>query len=236
MTLESNEEDLELLFDSLLASNLSNAAAQNISAAESVSENSQTRMVNQLGKITRSLHDTLRELGLSQRIEAVASSIPDARDRLNYVANLTQQAAERVLNAAEAAQPLVQNMELEARQLDLAWEKMLSGQLTPAEFKTLVMHNRNFLQQLPVTTRATNGYLLEIMMAQDFQDLTGQVIKKIIDLTQSMETQLLALLLENAPEIKGETGGLAGPVIHPATANVVTSQDQVDDLLESLGF
>jgi len=236
MTLESNDDDLEMLFDSILAHKVADSVAQTASGLEDTSDSAQSRMVNQLGKITRTLHDTLRELGLNKRIEEVTSSIPDARDRLNYVANLTQQAAERVLNATEAAQPLVQNMELEARQLDMAWEKMLTGQLSTAEFKTLVMNNRTFLQRLPVATRAANGYLMEIMMAQDFQDLTGQVIKKIIDLTQTMETQLLALLLENAPEQQSEAGMLAGPVIHAAAVNVVTSQDQVDDLLESLGF
>ena len=236
MTLETNEEDLELLFDSILANIAPDTVVTTSALLDEGNESAQSRMVNQLGKITRTLHDTLRELGLNKRIEEVASNIPDARDRLNYVANLTRQAAERVLNATEAAQPLVQNMELEAQQLDMAWEKMLAGQLSLTEFKTLVMHNRAFLQQLPVVTRAANGYLMEIMMAQDFQDLTGQVIKKIIDLTQNMETQLLALLLENAPELKCETGGLAGPVIHSASVNVLTGQDQVDDLLESLGF
>ena len=77
-------------------------------------------------------------------------------------------------------------------------------------------------------------------MAQDFQDLTGQVIKKIIELTQNMEQQLLSLLLENAPaSVKAEINNslLNGPVINAqGRSDVVTSQDQVDDLLESLGF
>jgi len=97
-----------------------------------------------------------------------------------------------------------------------------------------------FLEVIPRQTKATNAYLLEIMMAQDFQDLTGQVIKKIIEVTQQMEQQLLSLLLENAlpTDKKIEYSGLLnGPVIKPVgRADVVTSQDQVDDLLESLGF
>lgn len=225
---ESNDEDLELLFDSILANNQPAAI-----------ESAPASLINQLGQITRTLHDTLRELGLNTHIEQVASSIPDARDRLNYVATLTQQAAERVLNATEAAQPLVQNLEAESQQLDQQWDLMLAGKLTPHEFKALVMRNKAFLQALPDKTSTANGYLMDIMMAQDFQDLTGQVIKKIIGLTQSMEQQLLGLLLENAPAgIKSETDtGLEnGPVINPDGRNVVTSQDQVDDLLESLGF
>jgi chemotaxis protein CheZ len=230
---ESNDEDLELLFESILASKTS--APEPIEPLEAPP----ARLINQLGQITRTLHDTLRELGLNAHIEQVASSIPDARDRLNYVATLTQQAAERVLNATEAAQPLVQNLETESKQLERQWDLMLAGKLNCDEFKSLVMQNKAFLQALPDKTSSANSYLMEIMMAQDFQDLTGQVIKKIIDLTQNMERQLLELLLENAPATtKSESPASLenGPVINPDGQGALTSQDQVDDLLDSLGF
>ena len=81
---------------------------------------------------------------------------------------------------------------------------------------------------------------LEIIMAQDFQDLTGQVIKKVVEMVQGLETQLLGLLLEAMPEqrkAEAPEGLLNGPVISSAgRGDVVTSQAQVDDLLESLGF
>ena len=190
--------------------------------------------------MTRTMHDTLRELGLNKEIEKAASTIPDARDRLNYVATMTQQAAERVLNAAEAAQPLVENMEAEASRLAGQWQLLFDKQLSVADFKTLSLQTHAFLEMVPKQTRSTNAYLLEIMMAQDFQDLTGQVIKKIIEVTRTMEQQLLSLLLENAPPaVKAEydAGLLNGPVINANGRNdVVTTQDQVDDLLESLGF
>jgi chemotaxis protein CheZ len=235
-------DDLESLFDSIVAANTSEeqteqAPAKKVVAAfEAVSSD---KVLNQLGQMTRTLHDTLRELGLNKEIEKATSSIPDARDRLNYVATLTQQAAERVLNATEAAQPLVQNMEVEAHRLGGQWQMLFDKQLNVEQFKTLVTQNIAFLDILPKQTKMTNAYLTEIMMAQDFQDLTGQVIKKIIELTQSMEKQLLEVLLDNAPpSVKAEfdTGLLNGPVINPNGKNVVTSQDQVDDLLESMGF
>jgi chemotaxis protein CheZ len=92
--------------------------------------------------------------------------------------------------------------------------------------------------EVPKQTKATNAYLTEIMMAQDFQDLTGQVIKKIIEVTQQMEQQLVTLLIENAPpSVKIDSGLLNGPVINgQGRSDVVTNQKQVDDLLESLGF
>ncbi|EKD96772.1 MAG: hypothetical protein ACD_23C01273G0001 [uncultured bacterium] len=190
--------------------------------------------------MARTLHDTLRELGLNKEIEKAAASIPDARDRLNYVATLTQQAAERVLNATEAAQPVVEKMEVEAHRLSGQWQMLFEKKLDVEQFRNLVTQTHAFLYEVPKQTKVTNGHLMEIMMAQDFQDLTGQVIKKIIEVTKSMEQQLVSLLLENAPAtVKAEfdAGLLNGPVINATgRTDVATSQDQVDDLLESLGF
>jgi chemotaxis protein CheZ len=238
-THSTDTDDLEALFDSIVAANVDEQIPEHALDNELHGMNS-GKVINQLGQMARTLHDTLRELGLNKEIEKAASSIPDARDRLNYVATLTQQAAERVLNATEAAQPLVENMEMEAHRLAGQWQLLFDRQLDVEKFKTLVMQNQAFLETVPKQTKATNAYLMEIMMAQDFQDLTGQVIKKIIELTQQMEQQLLSLLLENAPlSVKAEfdSGLLNGPVINPhGRTNVVTNQDQVDDLLESLGF
>lgn len=240
-TATQDSDDLEALFDSIVSANAAESA-QEAAANESQQAGSadNSKVINQIGHMARTLHDTLRELGLQKEIEKATSSIPDARDRLNYVATLTQQAAERVLNATEAAQPVVEKMEVEAHRLSKQWELLFEKKLDVEQFKNLVTQTHAFLYEVPKQTKATNAYLMEIMMAQDFQDLTGQVIKKIIEVTQTMEQQLLALLLENAPaSVKAEinTGLLNGPVINPhGRTDVVTSQDQVDDLLESLGF
>jgi chemotaxis protein CheZ len=197
-------------------------------------------VIDRIGHLTRTLHDALRELGLNKKIEKAASSIPDARDRLNYVATLTHQATERVLNATEAAQPLVESIEVEAHRLAGKWQKMFERQLDVEEFKDLTVQTRSFLQDVPKQTKATHAYLMEIMMAQDFQDLTGQVIKKIISITENLEQQLLELLLENASARAKEdqdTGLMSGPVIKPPPQREVASgQNRVDDLLEGLGF
>jgi len=199
-----------------------------------------SEVIDRIGHLTRTLHDALRELGLNKKIEKAGSSIPDARDRLNYVANLTLQASERVLNATEAAQPLVESMEVEAYRLSGQWQLMFENQLDVEEFKDLAAQTRAFLQDVPRQAKATHAYLMEIMMAQDFQDLTGQVIKKIVDITENLEQQLLSLLLENAPaKVKADldTGLLNGPAINSgARKDIASSQNRVDDLLEGLGF
>ena len=236
-TATQDSDDLEALFDSIVAANAAETAANESHPSEGADA---SKVINQIGHMARTLHDTLRELGLHKEIEKAASSIPDARDRLNYVATLTQQAAERVLNATEAAQPVVEKMEVEAHRLSKQWELLFEKKLDVEQFKNLVTQTHAFLYEVPKQTKATNAYLMEIMMAQDFQDLTGQVIKKIIEVTQNMEQQLLAVLLENAPaSLKAElnTCLLNGPVVNAqGRTDVVTSQDQVDDLLESLGF
>jgi chemotaxis protein CheZ len=166
--------------------------------------------------------------------------MPNARDRLAYVATLTEQAATRALNAIEAAQPIQDKLEKESERLSGEWNKLFEQKLSVDEFKALVDTTRAYLGDVPKQTRSTNGHLLEIMMAQDFQDLTGQVIKKITELAQNMEQQLVNLLVDMVPADKRseiDTGLLNGPVVNAATSgDVVTSQDQVDDLLGSLGF
>ncbi|MDP1633574.1 MAG: protein phosphatase CheZ [Gallionellaceae bacterium] len=241
-TATQDSDDLEALFDSIISANASTSkpAAAAANAPLAVGDGDPTKVINQIGHMARALHDTLRELGLNKEIEKAAASIPDARDRLNYVATLTQQAAERVLNATEAAQPVVEKLGSEAQHLAKQWDLLFEKKLDVQQFKDLVTQTHAHLHETPKQTKATNDRLMEIMMAQDFQDLTGQVIKKIIEVTQTMEQQLLSLLLENAPaSVKAElnSGLLNGPVVNAkGRSDVVTSQDQVDDLLESLGF
>lgn len=234
----NDSDDLESLFDSIVLANASESASEE--GAGAGAEKSGDKVLNQIGQMTRTLHNTLRELGLNKEIEKAASSIPDARDRLKYVATLTEKAAERVLNATEVAQPIMDKMGGESARLAGQWQLLFDKKLDVEQFKNLVMQTQAFLNEVPNQTKAASTQLTEIMMAQDFQDLTGQVIKKITEVTKTMEEQLVSLLLETAPpEVKAEydTGLLNGPVINAAgRTDVVTSQDQVDDLLESLGF
>ncbi|MBY0575243.1 MAG: protein phosphatase CheZ [Gallionellaceae bacterium] len=238
-TASGDSDDLESLFDSIVAAHVAEAAAPASNVAHG-GEGDASKVLNHVGHMARTLHDTLRELGLNKEIEKAASSIPDAQDRLNYVATMTQQAAERVLNATEAAQPIVETIGVEAKRLSGQWHLLFDKKLDVEQFRNLVTQTLAFLEGTPKQTKATNAYLMEITMAQDFQDLTGQVIKKITEVTKTLERQLLSVLLENAPAaVKAEydAGLLNGPVVNPAgRTDVVTSQDQVDDLLESLGF
>lgn len=210
-------------------------------AEESSELSAQHEMLTRVGHMTRTLHDSLRGLGFDKLLEKAAHDIPDARDRLDYVAKMTEQAAQRVLNATDAAGPLQDEIDSGANVLANAWQDMLSsGEFSPEKCRDLAERSIDFFDQARSNANATKQHLLDIMMAQDFQDLTGQVIKRVTELAHGLEQQLVQLLLDYAPpDIRREAGPglLNGPQINPeGNTDVVADQSQVDDLLESLGF
>lgn len=198
-------------------------------------------IISRIGQLTRMLRDSLRELGLDQAIAQAAEAIPDARDRLDYVVHMTAQAAERALNCVEAAQPRQNELESSAKALKVRWDEWFTHPIELSDARDLVTDTRAYLDVVPQHTSFTNAQLLEIMMAQDFQDLTGQVIKRMMDVVQEIEKQLLMVLMENIPDMpskpqKPADSLLNGPQMDKNGAGVIASQDQVDDLLDSLGF
>jgi chemotaxis protein CheZ len=201
---------------------------------------SNDEVLSRIGHMTRALHESLRGLGLDKLIEKAASDIPDARDRLDYVARLSEDAAKRVLDATDAAGPLQDKIDGSAVELTRAWQSLLdSGEGTP-EWRALAEKTIAAFGDSRGAVGATKGHLMDIMMAQDFQDLTGQVIKRITGIAQNLEKQLVQMLVDFAPaEVKREFDNslLNGPQINPeGKTEVVADQGQVDDLLDSLGF
>lgn len=209
-------------------------------------------VVQRVGQLVRTLRQSMRDLGLSQQIEQVTQAIPDARERLNYVVQMTEKAAERSLNAIDRAQPLQDTLGSDAKLLSSRWDAWFENPIELGDAKDLVTVTRGYLAQVPETTSKINAELLEITMAQDFQDLTGQVIKKMIGVIQEIEAGLLGVLLDSvpggrehedvlqrvAPPKPAEEDGtkVHGPQIDPTAEGVLSSQDEVDDLLDELGF
>lgn len=244
-----DSEELEALFDSIVAA--SHTTDAEVVDAEVVQEVTKTGVTaeageqdgsvfNQIGHLTRKLHDALRELGYDKKLESTIEAIPDTRDRLQYIAKMTEKAAVRALTATEIAQPIQEKLESDAAALSEQWQRLFNNQMGVDEFKQLAALTRDFLADVPNRAKATNAQLMEIMMAQDFQDLTGQVIKKVVEMAQRMEHDMLQLLIAVTPVDKKaevDTSLLNGPVINPeGRSDVVTNQEQVDELLESLGF
>ena len=254
-----DSDDLQDLFDSIAASvslpepapvftavaataTKSGVASQDQSIDEDGDWAGQEGVYKRIGMMARELHNSLKEMGYDKMLESTMSAIPDARDRLAYVANLTEQAACRVLNATDVAQPLVDKIQADSASLGARWDAAFANQLDVAAFKSLAEETRSYLKVgLPNLASATNAQLTEIMMAQDFQDLTGQVIKKIVILAESLESSLMKVLVEVMPDHCRQSEQvnslLNGPVVTTeGRTDVVVSQEQVDDLLETLGF
>ncbi len=200
-----------------------------------------SEMYNRLGAITRQLHDALHELGYAPVLKDVADELPDARSRLEYIARLTGDAAEKVLNRVDEAKAEQEAVRLNSRQL-VETIKGVPG------LKWAMPELVEWSEKIQQSTEITDQHLTEIMMAQDFHDLTGQVIKRVVTLAATIEGQLLQLLLEAAPQAlpaerqstfsqSAANRELSGPVVNPeGRTDVVASQQDVDDLLSSLGF
>jgi len=245
---ESGDSDeLEALFDSIVQGNFEQPAAvadstqqQEATPRQAEPAEGEGGLHARLGHLTRTLHDTLRELGYDQALEQAVGKIPDARQRLDYISELTEQAAVKTLNAVEEAKPMQHKLESGAAALSERWQALFERQLDVPQFKELVLQTRDYLREVPASTQATSAQLMDIVMAQDYQDLTGQVLKRLAETVQQLENQLIGLLIESLPEDKRkamDSGLLNGPVISAeGRSDIVTSQEQVDDLLESLGF
>ena len=218
---------------------------------------------NKLGLLTRQLHDALRELGYADRLRSSADKLPDAQNRLSYIARLTGEAAEKVLS-------LVDDAKVRQTKIVNATKQMRQSMIADPVAAVAKGHIMNYLEDMETATEIVDQQLTDIMMAQDFHDLTGQVIAKVVTLASSLESQLVELLVQTAPAgavlpaapaqppappvpeavdaedvwaaalAEGQPIAhpqLNGPVVDPAsTPNVVSSQSEVDDLLASLGF
>ena len=195
-------------------------------------------MFDQLGHIVRQLHDSLRELGYDRSLSDIASEVTDATDRLEYIATLTEQAANKVLNSTDEAMPVQDELIHIAKDVDARWAALFEGKLGVEDFKLLASDSRQFAATVVSAGEAEKARLMQIMMAQDFQDITGQIIKKVVTITQKLERELAQLLIDNAPHLDKEKEKekvvdlMAGPAV-PATA---MAQTDVDDLLAGLGF
>lgn len=238
------EDELEALFDQVSAERATEAPqAAQAEAAEAGEEiQGDKAMFERLGSIVRLLHDSLRELGYDRALTEAATQINDAQDRLEYVASLTEQAANKVLNTLDEGMPAQDELSVKARDMQQRWEDLFAGKLSIEQFKALAGDSRQFAQLVGDATDKEKARLLDIMMAQDFQDITGQLIKKVVNITKTVEQELAQLLRDNAPaemreKLAQKEKAVPPPLMQgPSVPDVALDQDNVDDLLAELGF
>ncbi len=194
---------------------------------------SQTEIFLQLGALTRLLHDTMAQLGVMPKLQTAADGLPDARSRLNFIATKTAAAADKVLNSVDRAKEEHQSIAQHTRDLAAA----LTADPVRAVASGAVY---NFVNEVETRTATIDKHLTDIMLAQDFHDLTGQVVAKVVTLANDLEDSLVKLLVQVVPpeqREKVDLSALHGPVVNPeGRTDVVANQGEVDDLLASLGF
>jgi chemotaxis protein CheZ len=199
---------------------------------------SSTEVFLQLGALTRLLHDTLEQLGVMPKLQTATDGIPDARSRLTYIATKTAAAADKVLTSVDAAKA--------EHELIASETRALAQSLQADPVKALASGSvLNFVTLVEGSTAKIDSHLTDIMMAQDFHDLTGQVVAKVVTLANDLEDALVKLLVSVVPpeqahkvqQVMAPQPALQGPVVDPnARTDTVANQGEVDDLLASLGF
>jgi len=207
-------------------------------------------LYQELGKLTRQLHESLNNFQVDEKITFLASSeIPDAKARLNHVIEMTENSANRTMNALDVAMPLSQQLEADAHKINSEWIKFRNRELSADDFRSMSKVLDDFFPKITKSTCDINGYMTEIMMAQDFQDLTGQIITRVINLVQEVEESLVELVKISgdsmtdidqaklaAEKEKVQVSGHGPEVPGVDHGSTVSGQDDVDDLLSSLGF
>ena len=205
-------------------------------------------LLEKIGHLTRQIHTSLKEFQLDPRLpDLVMQEMPDARERLSYVITMTDKAANRTMDAVDAGLPLASQLSQSIEQMLPAWNGLMTRNLDVGQFKVLCHQLDLFIKQADADANQLKELLNEILMAQDFQDLTRQMIRRVITLSQEIEAKLVEMLTlfgEPLAERSSESSVNAnrgieaeGPIINKETrTDVVNGQDDVDDLLSSLGF
>ena len=207
----------------------------------------------EIGKLTRQLHDSLTNFQLDSRLNDLATAdIPDAKERLNYVISRTEEAANKTMDAVESIFPAVDGIQEQLQIVEPDWQKLMQNKIDLGGFKVLCHHIDQLLKMTGKETANIHSLMTDVLMAQDFQDLTGQVIRKVIDLVREVEESLIGMLTafgfseeilaDNTTTTKGSIPKVGenlveGPIINREERDdVAVDQDDVDDLLSSLGF
>ena len=214
----------------------------------------QSELFAEVGKLTRQLHDALKNFELDTRLaDLTTEAIPDAKQRLNYVMEMTENAANKTMDAVEASLPIAQELADDISDIKPTWDRLMNREIELGEFKTLCHSLDKFMNSSQTKTDELQGLMTNVLMAQDFQDLTGQVIRRVIELVREVEDSLIHLLTAFGSQDESETkiiapaiekppaentlAGPEGPIIDKESRDdVVSGQDDVDDLLSSLGF
>ncbi|MCX4028941.1 protein phosphatase CheZ [Endozoicomonas sp. SM1973] len=245
----SLKEQAQKMVEHLEKGNLKDA----IEVIQEINEVRDKSLYKEVGRLTRALHESIRnfhvEAGLAGGDQENMSDMVDASDRLEYVTKMTESAANTTMDLVDNCMPIVGELKSDAHSLRDEWSKIRKRQMNPDEFRKLYKQMDEFLDRSEKQVNQVHSNLTEILVAQNYQDLTGQVIKRVVELVQQVEDSLVDLVrmagqvdkltgIEHEITVTEEDSIAAeGPQIKAEErVDVVSGQDDVDDLLSSLGF
>lgn len=248
---------LQLARDLVLQLEASDADAAN-ATLDTLTGLREMAIYKEMGKITRELHQALSDFKFDERLALLAEKeMPSATERLNYVIKVTENAANATMDAIEKTMPVSERIGIHSKELTHEWQRFKGRKMTVDEFKTLSVQIENYLVNMSGDSELLQQQLNDVLMAQGFQDITGQIIRHVINLVQEVEDNMVGLIksgqqyLTHRPELEdrtdqamaqnaghaAESASLQGPAIPGVNdADTVSGQDEVDDLLSSLGF
>ena len=245
MTSEQNQETLNKAHELITA--LENGDNDAVSESlDALTRQHESVLFQELGKMTRELHESINNFKLDARItDLTETDIPDAKERLNYVITMTEDSANKTMDAVDAALPVSENIKNRANELHNEWKRFRGRDMSADQFRQFSKDLDNFFPMIDEGNTTVHENLTKILMAQDFQDLTGQIIRRVITLVQDVENSLVDLIkiagkriapvdtVQEKDKIKAEGPQIKG--LDDAN-DIVSGQDEVDDLLSSLGF
>ncbi|NQY27026.1 MAG: protein phosphatase CheZ [Piscirickettsiaceae bacterium] len=236
----SKEQQLEAAHTLIkaLESGKSEQAQQALTTLTQIQESD---LFQQVGKLTRELHDSLSNFNIDPRlIDLTENDIPSTRERLDYVIATTEDAAHQTLDLIEQTLPLTSALQQSTDKINKSWHQFSIEEI---DANKVNQDLEAYLPNVKQHSEQIHANLTEMTVIQGFQDVTGQVVRQVIILIEEVEDNLVKLVklsgqkieqknIKPVDPIKAE-----GPQINQQdNPDVVNNQDEVDDLLLSLGF
>jgi len=239
----NNNELLDVARDLVLALETNDEKQAQIHLAD-LTQAQESDLFHEVGTLTRELHESLNNFNVDPKLINMAQhDMPDTRARLNFVIKTTEEAAHNTLELIDKTLPLSDSLKDTAQKIEDSWHRFRMREMGVEEFRTLSNEIESYMPNVKIHADQIHENLQEITLAQGFQDLTGQVIRQVISLVGEVENNLVELVkiagkhkTENKDGNKADLIKAEGPQIDKTKANVVNNQDEVDDLLSSLGF
>ncbi|CCK75419.1 Chemotaxis phosphatase [Oleispira antarctica RB-8] len=249
----SFQQEIKELAEDLLRKIEDGDLGKVVGVVNSINEVRDRTLYDEIGKLTRGLHEAIKNITTGDELSE-DSGMGQASDKLSYVIKMTDKAANKTMDLVEEGMPLNSEILDGAADLHEQWQKFLRKELKPNEFRDLTKSIDSYLLQTQINSKKISSNLSGILMAQDFQDLTGQVINRVTKLVTEVETRLVDLVAmagevdritgithaepsqNDIPQEDSKKIAPEGPQIDTSLEGVVDGQDDVDDLLSSLGF